>query len=390
MSQTRFLHTADWQSGKAFAGVQDREKRATLQRERIACLARIADAARAHEAEFILVSGDLFDSPRPTDSVVSALCSAVGRMRLPVYAVPGNHDHGGPGSVWDQPFFRSEAASLAPNLHLLLRAEPVELPNAVLFPCPLLRRHEPEDVTAWLRSLGELGERFGDKPRIVLAHGSTQGFGSATDDDEGVSVGDNQINLGRLPPDAFDYIALGDWHGTKQVGAHAWYSGTPELDRFPKGHDHDPGNVLLVTSRRASLPEVRLHRTARIGWFVQPFTFADDAGVEQLQLQLEQSLGQRTSEDLLQLELTGNLGLEATTRLERLLTTFEARLLRLKLDNRSVVVPSDDELNALTQRAADPLISRVATKLAALATADTEAAAIARVALRELHARIHA
>lgn len=385
----RFLHTADWQLGKPFAGVQDVAKRALLQQERIAVLSRIGQTAREHGAEFIVVAGDLFDSPHPTQATVAAGCSAIGAMRLPVFAIPGNHDHGGPGGLWEQEFFRREAAALAPNLRVLLSAEPVETPTAVLFPCPLLRRHEPLDTTAWLRAADPAwDDRFGAKPRIVIAHGSTQGFGSAADDDEADDSGDNQIDLGRLSGGAYDFVALGDWHGTKQVGPAAWYSGTPELDRFPKGGDHDPGQVLVVNVTRGGRPEVIPVRTCRLGWHALEFALADDAGVDQLASALQALLGARAGEDLLRLELSGALGLDAATRLESLLESQRARLLRLKLSNRVVVAPSADEIAALTQRASDPLIARVAATLMGRAAGDTEEAAIARVALRLLHAEV--
>ena len=42
---------------------------------------------------------------------------------------------------------------------------------------------------------------------------------------------------------SLDYLALGDWHGTKQIGPATWYAGTPEPDSFT---DNAPGNVLVV------------------------------------------------------------------------------------------------------------------------------------------------
>ncbi len=38
-------------------------------------------------------------------------------------------------------------------------------------------------------------------------------------------------------------MALGDWHGRKQIGPRTWYSGTPEPDAF---QDNDPGHALIV------------------------------------------------------------------------------------------------------------------------------------------------
>ena len=65
------------------------------------------------------------------------------------------------------------------------------------------------------------------------------------------------------------------------------------------------------------------------------------------------------------MELRGSLGIEATTALERELESWQARLLRLKLYNHTVVTPAETELETLTGRSADPLIARVAAKLVA-------------------------
>ena len=82
-------------------------------------------------------------------------------------------------------------------------------------------------------------------PRIVLAHGSTQGFSSSGESDN--ESGINRINIDQPHPENYDYIALGDWHGMKQITKNAWFCGTPEQDRFiAKGEGNYPGNVLSV------------------------------------------------------------------------------------------------------------------------------------------------
>lgn len=381
-----FLHTSDWQIGKPFAGVDDEQKRVLLVQERLNVLERIGDAARAHKAEFVLVAGDLFDSPSVTKYFVSAACSSIGRMAVPVLAIPGNHDHGGPGSIWGQKFFQDEAKQLAPNLSVLLKPEPLDLGSAVVLPCPLLRRHESTDPTAWLRMWPDLPS-CGDKPRIVLAHGSVQGFGAeSTDGEESAGGVPNLIDLSRVSESKLDYVALGDWHGTKQVGPKAWYAGTPELDRFVKGGDHDPGNILIVTAARGATPIVKYVRTARLGWHEAPFSFTSDADLAQFESVMNSLVGSRAGQDLLRLELRGSLSIETSIRLEASLETLRARLLRLKLFNTTVIAPSEAEIRALTQRASDPLVSRVATRLVQLATGNTEEALAAQLALRQLHA----
>jgi hypothetical protein len=185
-------------------------------------------------------------------------------------------------------------------------------------------------------------------------------------------------------------VALGDWHGAKQVGEKAWYSGTPELDRFIKGDDHNPGNVLVVEAGRGEKPHVQCVRTGAVGWHELEFNFADDTGVARLQELVDGRIGNRANEDLLRLHLGGSLGIEAATRLDQLIDAWNARLLRVKLSDQTVIAPSAAELERLTRRAGDPLVALVATKLVSLAGSSTDEAAVARIALRELHAACHA
>ena len=380
-----FIHTADWQLGKPFASIRDEAKRNRVQQERLHAVQRLAAVVKDSGAAFVLVAGDLFDSSQATKATVSAACAAIGSLGVPVWAIPGNHDHGGPGSIWEQEFFQREQQQLAPNLRVLLTPEPVILETAILFPAPLLRRHEPGDTTAWIRAAVTDPTLPADLPRIVLAHGTIQGFGANQDDDDGAATTANWIDLAQLPQAAIDYLALGDWHGTKQVGPHAWYSGTPEIDRFPKGDANDPGNILKVTLTRGQPPRVEPLRSGRLQWQEQAFRFSDDASLDQFAARLDELIGPRGAENLLLLTLEGSLGIEAAGRLEKLLEAWEARLVRLKLDHRVTIAPAAEEIAALTRRTEDPLIAAVASKLVARVEGDTEDAAIARLALRELY-----
>jgi DNA repair exonuclease SbcCD nuclease subunit len=380
-----FLHTADWQIGKPFASIREAEKRHRTQQQRLQTVRTLADSATAAQASFILVAGDLFDSSQATKATVSAACTAIGSLKIPVLVIPGNHDHAGPGSIWEQEFFKREQQQLAPNLRVLLTPEPVILENAIIFPAPLLRRHDAGDPTAWLRTALEDIALPPELPRIVLAHGTIQGFGSSQEDDDGGSTVVNWIDLSRLPLDQLDYVALGDWHGTKQVGPKAWYSGTPEIDRFPKGEGNDPGNLLQVTVSRGQPPLVVKLPSSRFLWKEMAFRFSDDASLDLFASQLDETIGQRGDEYLLLLSLTGSLGIEASGRLEKIIESWESRLLRLKLDHQMTIAPAEEEILALTQRLGDPLIATVASRLVSQIGGDDEDAAIARLALRELH-----
>lgn len=380
----KFVHTADWQIGKNFDRVSVADDQAKLRAARVESIRQLGQVARQRGAEFVLVAGDLFESSTPTKHIVADLLGAVRGIELPVIAIPGNHDHGGPAGVWNLPFFVERAAELAPNFRILLKPEPVDLGSAWVLPCPLLRRHEADDLTRWIREPEMLAQLSGRKPRIVLAHGSTQAFRQLDlGDDEESGWATNLIQLDLLPRSEIDYVALGDWHGTKAIQPWAWYSGTPEHDRFARGEDYDSGNILLVEVERGAPPRVDVVRTGRLGWHTLDFQFTGSESLERLNRELEQRLGGRAKEDLLLLELSGAIGLEAHRELNALRELLEARLLRVKWRDRTSVVPSDEEIARLTQRSDLPLTRLVLQRL--FEESQGDGAEVAKAAIRELY-----
>jgi DNA repair exonuclease SbcCD nuclease subunit len=386
----KFLHAADWQIGKNYDRIGDADKRGRLRQARLTALEKIGEAASSKGARFVLAAGDLFDSPTADKNTLAAGLAAIGKIPIPVLAIPGNHDHGGPAGFWESEYFLSQQAALAPNLTVLLKPEPRETDDAWILPCPLLKRSDTSDPTAWIRTLADEAIRKSSKPVIVLAHGSTQTFGTVGyTDEEGEGSASNLIDLSRLPAELADYAALGDWHGTKQIEPWAYYSGTHEPDRFTKGGDHDPGNVLLVEVSRGRKVSVEKIRTACMRWHGLEFDFADDSSLDVLKHKLDELLGNRVGEDLLQLDLSGHLGLEARRKLDALLETFEARLIRLKLHDATRVAPTPEEIDALANRSADPLIGLVAKTLLQKNREPGEDSDIAAIALRELFSAVH-
>lgn len=380
----KFIHTADLQLAKPYGSIQDETKRVKLKDVRFEVFTSIKKMVEEHGAKFVVIAGDMFDSTTPTNYDVSQACSLIGAINVPVYVIPGNHDHGGKGSVWYQDFFIKEQPRLAPNLIILLEPKAIEIEHAILFPCPLLRRHEYDDLTAWLRTI-DSSVFPASKPKIILAHGTTLDFssGSTLDDEYDVA---NFIDLARLPENEFDYIALGDWHGTKKVGNKAWYAGTPEIDRFIKGAENKPGHVLLVEADCKKAPVVTEIRTTKVEWYEKEFEFIDENSLDIFNAEINALFGTRVAEDLLKLTLTGHLGLADFTKLEEQITTLESRMINLKLDNRVSITPTNYEIESLKNRLSDPLISSVADKLIQASMLGNEDAEIATVALRELYA----
>lgn len=395
-----FIHTADWQLGKPFAGIDEPLKRARVHQERFDAIHRVGDVARRRRAEFVLVAGDLFDSPSPTNATIAAGLAAIASIEVPVLAIPGNHDHGGPGSLWEHPFFRSEHARLAPNFRLLRDRAPVELDTAVILPCPLLRRHEPGDPSAWIRGM-DFGN-VADKPRIILAHGSTSAFGAAgheqrDDEEDAVKFAagargaiPNQIAIERLPSSQFDYIALGDWHGTAQAGPNAFYSGTHETDRFPR-QGQQPGQVSCVTvTRGGGRPVVETVPTGRLQWISGTVTL-DDNGADRLDKWLETATaGNGFGTTLARVRVTGSVSLAGRAELDAIKESWAARLLRFDVDDQTTLIPSVAEIRDLAERPGDPITASVAAELAARlapgASTNPADLVVAREALQLLHA----
>lgn len=355
-----FIHTADWQIGKPYGQFQDHGKVATLQKARLDALENLAVLVRDHQVDAVLVCGDMFDSPLATRSVVCQTLEKIGNMPCPVYAIPGNHDHAGPGTVWQMPYFETERKALAPNLQVLIEERPVELDPAILLPCPLLQRQSVADPLGWLQRGAIWSELPPNKPRIILAHGTVQAFGA---DPDPYSTS-NYLDLDQLPGAEIDYVALGDWHGLRQVGPVAWYSGTPEPDRFPRAADYRAGQALLVTvDGRGVPPKVQPVTTGQLTWAQLEVTLDTDSGVDPLDHRLRDLFGQAVGKHVVEVKLSGELGLEAFSALEELLEKYRARALELRVVQRVAVAPQAADLAALAERPSDPMIAEVANRL---------------------------
>ena len=350
----RILHTADWQIGKPYRWIENSQKQSRLQQERVDAVLRIAEVARQEQVDVVLVAGDLFDSSTVAAAMVMEVLEAVGSIPSPVVVIPGNHDHGGAGGIWRREDLRRQMQQRAGNLQLLLKPEPVVVAGITLLPCPLQRQRDSQSPSRWLDQLNWT-DLDPVNPRVVLAHGSVQGFG-----------GDGQVNqlcLDPLPRDQIDYIALGDWHALMEIDRRTWYSGTPEPDRFPTGTDDMRSQVLVIDVERAQPPMVRVKPTGRLHWHRITMTLNGDADLARLEQQLVEAVGSRVGRDLMRLELNGQLGLQGHLHLEDRLALLGQQLLHLRLRGKLHRQPTAQERDELLLRMDSPLVSTIAAGL---------------------------
>jgi DNA repair exonuclease SbcCD nuclease subunit len=323
----RFIHTADWQLGLKLRYL-DPEKAAQLRLLRFQTVRTIADVARAQRAQFVLVAGDVLDdNGLGRDSLQQTIDALRTYAGIPVGLLPGNHD----AATTDSALMRLD---LPDNVHVLARHEPIHFGGTVVYPCPLARRHEMNDPTAWLPP-----RKPGEGIRIAVAHGGVIDFSRSAESDT-----PNLIDAKRIIDKGFDYLALGDWHSTFCFDARAWYSGAPEATRFK---ETDPGAVLLVEiDAPGAEPRVRRIPVAKTRWLTIERELVDDAQVQELRAQLD-ALEER-SQTLVSLELRGALSLGARDALDALITDYAQRLayLRCNLDGLHTQ-PTEKDLSRL-------------------------------------------
>ena len=347
----RFIHTADWQLGLKLRYLSP-EKAAQLRLLRFQTVRAIGALAQEARADAVLVAGDVLDDNglgRDTLQQASDALRSFGD--IPVGLLPGNHD----AATEDGALARLE---LPPNVSVLARREPIRFGDALVYPCPLMRRHETDDPTAWL---AQRAAREGI--RIAVAHGGVINFSDDAD-----SIVPNLIDADRVLAKGFDYLALGDWHGTFRYTARAWYSGAPEPTRFK---ELEPGGILIVDiDAPGSAPRVERRHVAQTHWLTLDREMIEDCQVAELRAHLE-ALPER-SRTLVNLRVRGAVSMAARDALEALVEEYGERLAYLTADTGELLTrPLPQDLATMTGEGF--MAAGVERLLAGESAADTDA-----------------
>ena len=177
----------------------------------------VLDAARTHDADFVLLVGDVFDSNRQKPEVVRRAATLLREVERPVVILPGNHDPLTPDSV----YLRDGLAEI-PHVHIIGLTHEL----AVHFPEHDLEfwghAHSDYSNMVPLRTPRARTSRW----QVVLAHGHYEADGVPPLRPSWL------ISDGEIDATGADYIALGHWNRAAQVGTGripAYYSGSPDL-----------------------------------------------------------------------------------------------------------------------------------------------------------------
>jgi DNA repair exonuclease SbcCD nuclease subunit len=233
----RFVHTADWQLGmtRHFLEGEAQPRYSAARRDAVAGLGVLAAECRA---EFVVVSGDVFEDNQLAPRVVSQALEAMRAIRVPVYLLPGNHDPLDASSVYTSALFAAERPE---NVIVLNRAGGHRIrPGVEIVAAPWRSKRPTTDLTAEVLA----GLPADGVTRVVVAHG---GVDVLDPDPTRPSLIRTAAVHDAIARGAVHYVALGDKHSRTAVGdtGRVWYPGSPEVTNFDD-IESDPGHVLVV------------------------------------------------------------------------------------------------------------------------------------------------
>ncbi len=273
----RIIHTADWHLCDKL-GRNDRT--ADLQKR----VERVAELCLEHEADVLVVAGDLFSEQASVNDMTAALLH-VRQVFMPFFsrggtilAVTGNHDHNGridiirAGMGLAVPEAGKGGVLTSGRMYLANTATVVRLvePDGilvqfVLLPYPYASRYNvPADsfqskeeetrqvrsaVTDWLQRKPTEAAFDVTLPTVLVAHLHVRGSEMNTaykmrDAD------DILFDLGELHPE-WRYVALGHIHKPQGLGGSETVRYPGSLDRLDFGEAHDDHGVLVLDVRGA-------------------------------------------------------------------------------------------------------------------------------------------
>lgn len=179
---------------------------------------RVVDAAVAHPPDLFLHTGDFFDQVRPSNRAIAFALQQVRRLseaHIPTLLVSGNHD--APRLRETGSIFRVFEG--LPHVHPVYRgeAEAIRFGNLIVHAVPQAVTQEAFQAQLEAPDLSAPGLH------VLATHGTVLGV-------EGLfssEFNEQLIPASALRPE-YAYVALGHFHGFKQVAPNAYYAGSTE------------------------------------------------------------------------------------------------------------------------------------------------------------------
>ena len=246
----KFIHTSDWHLGRSLCNHPLLDDQAHI-------LLQIADCARRHQVDALVIAGDVYDRAVPPAAAVRLLNDFLNRMhelRIPVVIIPGNHDSA------DRLGFAATPLN-ASGVHIIADYEQMQQPviihtqdgplyfHGIPYTDPeQVRVFAQEPIVGYEQAHRYLLQRIADnKPadgvHVLICHCFVAGS-LESESERPLAVG----GADQVPADLFEgfsYVALGHLHGPQAFRqGRIRYSGSPLKYSFSE-EKHNKG-VLLV------------------------------------------------------------------------------------------------------------------------------------------------
>jgi DNA repair exonuclease SbcCD nuclease subunit len=234
----KLIHTADWQIGMTFHGFKEKS-RIMMEDDRLEVIEAIGAFANKDQngIDFVLVCGDMFETPRVSETLVKKTFKKIERINKPVYVLAGNHEWNGTEFMFTTKYFLENKPA---NLHVLKAGiNAVEgLPGVEIVAAPLEGKEDQIDLIKAQLDLLEPTTNI----RILAGHGSIDAIMPAGARKDLIALAPIEK---AIADKKISYVAMGDRHSTTKVGdtGLVWYSGAPEPTAFT---EDDQRNVLAV------------------------------------------------------------------------------------------------------------------------------------------------
>lgn len=369
----KFLHTADWQLGmtRHFLAGDAQPRYSAARRDAVAALGALAAEVGA---EFVVVSGDVFEHNQLAPQVIGQSLEAMRAIGIPVYLLPGNHDPLDASSVYTGALFTSECPE---NVVVLDRAGVHEIrPGVQIVAAPWRSKAPTTDLVAEVLD----GLPADGSTRVLVAHGGVDVLDPDRDKPSLIRL--DKVEKA-LSDNVIHYVALGDKHSLTQVGdsGRVWYSGSPEVTNYDDV-EADPGHVLIVDIDETDPQRPVTVEARHIGrWrFV---TLHNQVDTSRCIADLDMNLDLMPDKDrtVVRLALTGSLTVTDRAALDACLDRYARLFAWLGLWERHTdlaVIPADGEFDDL---GIGGFAASAVEELVATARAGTDDAVDAQAAL---------
>jgi len=321
----QFIQTSDWQIGMKGSGLGDAGP--IVRKTRIETIHNVLKSAEEQKVDFVLLCGDIFEHNMISQEEVKKVVTIFNQYpNIPLYLLPGNHDIIGADCVYNRPIFQG-----IKHLKILYTSDSVEVPGAVIHPCPVFSKFSTKDFSNAIPKVREFGGIH-----IGVAHGSLLGKFSVQNWEDI----DLPIDPSCVDRTGIDYLALGHWHSHRifedNTGvARIAYSGTHEQTNY--NEDYAGQYLLVQIDEKGDAPEILPIKTGQLSWVSKEFEMKDSSSITELKGYLESIKGI----DMVRLVIQGELPLEFKEELDNILefqTTLHKNF-RVKLESLNTTVP---------------------------------------------------